>query len=214
MTEREWLTCTDPRAMADTAIGSPRASDRTCRLFVAAYFTWLALRQPEEPQEKLLRQVASTEYWAENGRPPNRTRIPISEGGIFFNRNAERALRFTLGTFDTPFERTMADPEAVAVQPPLVREIFGNPFRPAAFAPAWRTETAVALAKQMYEARDFGAMPILADALQDAGCDNEDVLDHCRGRERASGEPAGASTGWDGPHVRGCWVVDAVLGKG
>jgi hypothetical protein len=80
----------------------------------------------------------------------------------------------------------------------LLRDIFGNPFRPVTFDHAWRTPTAVALAQQMYDSRDFSAMPILADALQDAGCDNFDVLDHCR-------EP--------GPHVRGCWVVDLVLGK-
>ena len=83
--------------------------------------------------------------------------------------------------------------------PSSVRDIFGNPFRPVTFSPTWRTDTAVALARQMYESRDFSAMPILADALQDAGCDNDDILDHCRG---------------DGPHVRGCWVVDLVLGKG
>ena len=81
----------------------------------------------------------------------------------------------------------------------LVRDIFGSPFRPLAFDPAWRTSTAVALAKGMYESRDFGAMPILADALQDAGCDNEDVLNHCRSANQV--------------HVRGCWVVDLVLGK-
>jgi hypothetical protein len=81
-----------------------------------------------------------------------------------------------------------------------VRDIFGNPFRPVAFDPAWRTDTAVALAKQMYESRDFGHMPILADALEDAGCDNEAVIAHCR-------DPKAT-------HVRGCWVVDLVLGKG
>jgi hypothetical protein len=80
----------------------------------------------------------------------------------------------------------------------LIRDIFGNPFRPLAFSPAWPTDTAVTLARQMYESRNFSAMPILADALQDAGCDNDDVLNHCRG---------------PGPHVRGCWVVDLVLGK-
>jgi hypothetical protein len=79
-----------------------------------------------------------------------------------------------------------------------VRDIFGNPFRPVAFAPEWRTDSAIAIAKQMYESRDFSAMPILADALQDAGCDNDAILSHCRG---------------PGPHVRGCWVVDLVLGK-
>ncbi len=81
----------------------------------------------------------------------------------------------------------------------LLRDIFGNPFRPVAFASTWRTDTAVALARMMYEAREFSAMPILADALQDAGCDSDDILNHCR-------EPKQV-------HVRGCWVVDLVLGK-
>jgi hypothetical protein len=81
----------------------------------------------------------------------------------------------------------------------LLRDIFGNPFRPTAFDPAWRSDTAVALAKGMYESRDFSAMPILADALQDAGCDSDDILNHCRDEKQT--------------HVRGCWVVDLVLGK-
>jgi hypothetical protein len=80
----------------------------------------------------------------------------------------------------------------------LLRDIFGNPLRPVAFDPSWRTSAAVGIAQTMYESRDFAAMPILADALEDAGCDSADVLTHCRG---------------DGPHVRGCWVVDLVLGK-
>jgi hypothetical protein len=80
----------------------------------------------------------------------------------------------------------------------LLHDIIGNPFRPIIFSPEWRTDTAIALAQTMYESRDFGAMPILADALQDAGCDNDDILSHCRG---------------EGPHVRGCWVVDLLLGK-
>jgi hypothetical protein len=80
----------------------------------------------------------------------------------------------------------------------LLRDIFGNPFHPTAFDPTWRTDTVRSLAQQMYESCDFSALPILADALQDAGCDSADILDHCRGA---------------GPHVRGCWVVDLVLGK-
>jgi hypothetical protein len=81
----------------------------------------------------------------------------------------------------------------------LLRDVFGNPFRPVAFDPAWRTDTAVALARGMYGSRDFSAMPILADALQDAGCENDDLLAHCRDAKQV--------------HVRGCWVVDLVLGK-
>lgn len=84
-------------------------------------------------------------------------------------------------------------------QADALRCLFANPFRPISVARGWRTPTVLALAQQMYESRDFSAMPILADALQDAGCDNAEVLDHCRGL---------------GPHVRGCWVVDLVLGKG
>lgn len=82
----------------------------------------------------------------------------------------------------------------------IVREIVGNPFRPVTFESHWRTTDALAIARGMYESRDFGAMPILADALQDAGCDSADVLSHCR-------DPRAT-------HVRGCWVVDLVLGKG
>jgi hypothetical protein len=84
-------------------------------------------------------------------------------------------------------------------QTTILRDVFGNPFRPVAFNAAWRTDTAVSLALQMYESRDFDAMPILADALQDAGCDSEEVLNHCRDAKQV--------------HVRGCWVVDLVLGK-
>ncbi len=78
-----------------------------------------------------------------------------------------------------------------------MRGIYGNPFRPVMFSPAWRTDTAVSLARGMYESRDFSAMPILADALQDTGCDNDDIRKHCRGSNQV--------------HVRGCWVVDVVL---
>jgi hypothetical protein len=86
-----------------------------------------------------------------------------------------------------------------AEQATLIREIFENPYRwPLTLDPEWLTSTVVALARQMYKSRDFSAMPILADALQDAGCDNADILDHCRG---------------PGAHVRGCWVVDLVLAK-
>ena len=87
-----------------------------------------------------------------------------------------------------------SDPHQAA----LLRDIFGNPFRPVAFDPAWRTADTIGIAARMYDSRDFAAMPILADALEEAGCTSPDVLLHAR-------EP--------GVHVRGCWVVDGVLGK-
>jgi hypothetical protein len=81
----------------------------------------------------------------------------------------------------------------------LLRDIFGNPFRPIVVDPRWQTESVVALATVIYAEWAFDRMPILADALEEAGCDHADFLAHCRG---------------PGPHVRGCWVVDLVLGKG
>jgi hypothetical protein len=108
------------------------------------------------------------------------------------------ALQAAIGVYDAAAELSGSPNKEYAAQAELIRDIFGNPFRPVSFSPDWRTSTAVALAQQMYDSRDYSAMPILADALQDAGCDNADVLGHCRG---------------PGPHVRGCWVVDLVLGK-
>jgi hypothetical protein len=80
-----------------------------------------------------------------------------------------------------------------------VFDVVGNPFAPVEFRPDWLSGTATTLAQQMYESRDFAHMPILADALQDADCDHEDVLNHCRDPRIH--------------HVRGCWVIDGVLGK-
>lgn len=83
----------------------------------------------------------------------------------------------------------------------LLRDIFGNPFRPVTIDPAWLTwncGTVVHLAQAIYDERAFDRMPILADALEDAGCHDADILEHCRGGRE---------------HVRGCWLVDLILGK-
>lgn len=85
-----------------------------------------------------------------------------------------------------------------AVQADLLRCVFGNPYRPVVFDPGWRTEAVVGLARGMDEANDFAALPVLADALEDAGCADAGLLGHARG---------------SGPHARGCHVVDHVLGK-
>jgi hypothetical protein len=80
----------------------------------------------------------------------------------------------------------------------LLRDIVGNPFRPITLKPSWRTSNVVALARGIYDDRAFDHLPILADALEEAGCTDQTVLNHLRG---------------PGPHVRGCWAVDLLLGK-
>jgi hypothetical protein len=83
-------------------------------------------------------------------------------------------------------------------QAALLREVFGNPFRPISLSSAWLTLTVINVAQVIYDERRFADLPILADALEDAGCDNADILNHCR-------QP--------GEHVLGCWALDLVLGK-
>jgi hypothetical protein len=79
----------------------------------------------------------------------------------------------------------------------LLRCLFGNPFRPVSPGP-WITPAAACVARDIYDRRDFSALPVLADLLEEAGCPEQSVLDHCR-------QP--------GEHARGCWVVDLVPGK-
>lgn len=78
------------------------------------------------------------------------------------------------------------------------RDLVPDPARPIALDPRWRTADVVGLARAIHVDQAFHLMPILSDALLDAGCDDETVLGHCR-----SG----------GPHVRGCWLIDRLLGR-
>jgi hypothetical protein len=83
----------------------------------------------------------------------------------------------------------------------LLREVFGNPFRRVAIDPAWLSwggGTVARLAQAVYEEHAFDRLSVLADALEDAGCADEQILAHCRG---------------PGPHTRGCWALDLLLGK-
>jgi hypothetical protein len=88
-----------------------------------------------------------------------------------------------------------------AAQALILRDLFGNPFRPASLNPAWlwwNDGTLPGMAQRIYAERDFSALPILADALEDGGCGDLAILEHCR-------RP--------GEHYRGCFVVDAIVGR-
>jgi hypothetical protein len=86
-----------------------------------------------------------------------------------------------------------------SVMADLLRDIYGPiPLRPAVVDPRWLTPAVISLAEAIYDGRAFDRLSILADALENAGCDRPDILAHCR------------STG---PHTRGCWPVDLALRK-
>jgi hypothetical protein len=88
--------------------------------------------------------------------------------------------------------------QVVPVAAALLRDVFGHRAAPVGDPGPWRTADALALARGIYDEQAFDRLPLLADALMDAGCADERVIAHCRS---------------DGPHVRGCWVVDLVLGR-
>lgn len=101
---------------------------------------------------------------------------------------------------DVPLTSMRLRPLAALDAADLVREIFGNPFRPATVDPswlAWNDGAVPRIARAIYDARHFHELPMLADLLEGAGCVDPDMLEHCRAPME---------------HVRGCWVVDAVLG--
>lgn len=87
---------------------------------------------------------------------------------------------------------------AGSVRPNLIRDLVGNPFRKNIVQPHWKTTSVLHLANAIFNDRSFDIMPILADALEEAGCDNTEILNHCREFPN---------------HERGCWLVDAVLNK-
>jgi len=209
MTESEWLTATDPQRMLEHIRGT--ASDRELRLFAAACCcqTFAADSDTLRPRLEAEKQgVELTERIAEGESSPS---DPLTYHYEFytifhsFGSSLEEGCH--AATSSDPWEAASevvkrlnddwADGEDnIGVK--VAREIFGNPFRPITFAESWRTETAVALAAGIYADRAFDRLPILADALEEAGCDHPDVLTHCRS---------------PGPHARGCWVVDGVLGQ-
>ncbi len=217
MTEAEWMTWRDPEAMIREI--QIDASDRQLQLLTIAT---ARLRWDELPEDPFRKVVETAERYADDAAYATFLELNVFRDQVFgFITGGERGDRWwgepnrswlALTLLLTARDRNELPPVgdgdvhlwqqciqgSSAALCLVVRDIFGNPFRPVAFSPEWRTSTTVLLAQQMYESRDFGAMPILADALQDAGCDNDDVLTHCRGT---------------GPHVRGCWVVDHVLGK-
>jgi hypothetical protein len=212
MTEAEWLASEEPDALLGELSG--RVGARQLRLAMCAFLRNDAIspllvskssRRAVDVSEAYadgrvgstaLRTVRTSAHsaWAAIGplKPSQYAAAELAHDACWLDRMLILNGLFVL--------RRLAREKRLAIPVALIRDIFGNPFRPVAFDPAWRTSTVVALASQMYESRDFGAMPILADALQDAGCTNEDVLTHCRDAQQV--------------HVRGCWVVDLVLGKG
>jgi hypothetical protein len=216
MTEAEWLASEDPEPMLRKVLLSSTTGRRKSRLFGCA-----ACRRVRPLMDVCCRRAVDASERYADGLVPERELDLLSQAvfdkfadAIWDEGDPKQNVARAAATSSRPSLAApllvevldallRAAPDRVAderaAQVALVRDIFGNPFRRTVCSPEWRTGTVLTLAKQMYESRDFSAMPILADALQDAGCDSDDILGHCRDTSLT--------------HVRGCWVLDLVLGK-
>jgi hypothetical protein len=208
VTESEWMACSDPTPMLEFLRG--KAGDRRLRLFAVACCRriWPLLtdersRKGVEVAEQYADgRVSDEELRAVSGEaasvgvgfgvqfgPANAAHFAALPGRVHPDRCAMFAAR------------AVAHAAEPAAQAGLIRCLWGNPFRRVAVAPSrlsWNDGTVVRQAQTIYEDRAFDRLPILADALEEAGCTDAGILGHLRG---------------PGPHVRGCWVVDLLLGK-
>jgi hypothetical protein len=121
----------------------------------------------------------------------------VYEQGGRLTPAAPNTQRRVLGSYESGHREPWVEGPAARLAAEILRDVTGYPFRTVPFAAEWRTPSVLGLARAFYDAGELDALPILADALQEEGCENPEILDHCRG---------------DSPHVRGCWVVDLVLG--
>jgi hypothetical protein len=216
VTEAEWLEENDVEPMLEVLVEKlfPEAEpcnwkegERKKRLFVCACVRRIWQQLPNEYKafieavedhvdEKVSHSVVSTCWTTAEEVQSDHSKLLFAIGyddlGLlsYYVSNAIAAASASSGTSVAPdYQKENAS---------LIRDIFGNPFRPVRLNHYWLTSTVLALAQGIYAERAFDPLPILADALQDAGCDNDDLLTHLRG---------------DGPHVLGCWALDLVLGK-
>jgi hypothetical protein len=207
VTEVEWLACTDPTPMLDFLRG--RASNRKLRLFACACWrrAWRFLRSEAdrdtiELAERFADSLATVaelpEPFDEDGKSawPYVCYPPAVDAPYHSDVAAYMVACTVADSVDnsevifTTERRSQAD---------LLRDVFGSvPIVARPIDNVWLTETITNLASMIYGNRAFDRMPELADALEDAGCTAADVLAHCRSQ---------------GPHVRGCWVMDLLLGK-
>jgi hypothetical protein len=225
MNEQQWLACTSPQPMLEYLQG--RTSDRKLRLFAVACCRriWHLLtaersRRAVEAAERVadgISGLAELEpFWVEHDDFPLHSDEEVpSYAAIYAGRESA-----WLAACDVP--ANAASEEAWSVVPSRLRDghrqevcqsaeraqagllrcIVGNPFRPVTFDPSvlgWREGLLVAMARRLYDGRAFADLPVLADALEEAGCTDPEILSHCR---------SGAE------HVRGCFVVDLCLGSG
>jgi len=202
MTEQEWLDCGDPTRMQQFLDG--KVSERKARLYRSACsrHIWELLIDPRSRTS-----VEVAERYADSQASPEELHQARIAAGQVVEENSVYDVPFTayLATEDHSSLLRVAETAAnhaggwLYPYSVILHCIFSNPFRPSPSIPSGLTSTVVSLAEGISTpSGTFDRLPILSDALQDAGCEHEDILNHLRG---------------PGPHCRGCCVVDLLFGK-
>ncbi len=205
MTEAEWLSCTDPLPMLDFLKG--KASDRKLRLFAVAAFNCRGFDNRNDSNDDVVQGARHAAMVAELYADGNVTDQALEEArtGLLFQvllrpqawSAAKQSCRSTINLSCRQGRNSVDAMERQLCS--LLHCTFGNPFHPITLDPSWLNPTLKTLAQKIYDDRTFDQFPILADSLLKLGCAVPEILDHLRG---------------PGPHVRGCWSVDLVLGRG
>jgi hypothetical protein len=217
MTEVEWMQCQEPAPLLTYL--QWRGSDRKLRLFAAACcrrMQYLLPRQGGKIIEVAERRAdglaGQAEVEAAAASLPDPPPSPIIGGFGPVRQTAIRKALLAILVRPVGAAQIAAQVAAAVcsvrereeeprIQCIFLRDLFGNPFRSGALDRSWLTwkeGTISKLAQAIYQEGAFDRLPIVADALEEAGCTDAAILDHCRG---------------PGPHIRGCWVVDLILGK-
>lgn len=190
---RVWPLLPDRRSRSAVEVSERFADGRATAIELAQ-----ARNDGMAASDRLTRQAGWAAYWAANAK------LSGAEGPLWnvFAAAADAAARHAAQQSDyDQLARWEAAHDAILLaQAELVREVVGNPFRPTRVEPHWRRwhgGVVAALAEGIYEGRDFDQLPILADALEDAGCEEAELLGHLRSAKE---------------HVPGCWALDAVRG--
>jgi hypothetical protein len=220
MTEAEWLSCQAPEAMLHLL--RDRTTSRKLRLAACTFYrrVWHLLRHMQRQDVEIAERYADQKLDEEALRSVRATYATLGDvRGIgtdydtqaaycasreAANAGGRGARDLSCVTDRHPIWKAAFNTERNA-HAEILREIFGNPFRPITISPTWRTSTVIALAEAAYDERhlpsghlDPQRLAILADALEDVGCDDEAIVSHLRSL---------------GPHTRGCFVVDLLLEK-
>jgi hypothetical protein len=211
MTESEWVACTDSRLLLVFLEG--QASDRKARLFACGLgrSLWPYLgdersRRVVEVAEANADHLATEdELAAARGAALDAVQGAASRAAAWVGDRhpwqAARTVVIALQQAQTELSARDWSRNMSVRGRKLIDCVFGNPFRTITVDPSWLVwnhGTVLALARRIYDDRAFDTMPILGDALEDAGCTDMAILEHLRG---------------PGPHARGCWALDLILGK-